>query len=399
MTLTNTAPIRRRGLMLAAASAYMAPGWVHSTGRPADIKAVLDTSCGPLLKAHDVPGLVVGLIQEGQSHFLELGTTARRGGTAATRDTIFELGSISKCFTAGLAALAHVQGRLNLDQPVGDLLPALRNTPIGMATPMHLATHTAGGLPLQFPEAVTSNDQAIGYLAAFAPMAAPGSVRQYSNPGFGLLGHATAQAMTAEFGELGRRALLAPLGLTSTYLQVPGSEMHRHAWGHDRQQRQVRVRPGAFDAEAYGLKSTASDMLRWLHMLVDPERMPPPLRQAMGCTLIPRYQAGALQQGMGWEMIPFPGSLQALLEGNGTRTVLEPLPVEAIAPSSPPSSGQSNPPTLLLNKTGSTSGFSAYVMLVPHRKAALVMLANRNFPSSDRVSAAHQVMSLLGVLG
>ena len=49
--------------MLAAASACMAPGWVHSTGRPADIKAVLDTSCGPLLKAHDVPGLVVGLIQ------------------------------------------------------------------------------------------------------------------------------------------------------------------------------------------------------------------------------------------------------------------------------------------------------------------------------------------------
>lgn len=398
MTSTNTAPIGRRELVLAAASACMAPGWVHGASRTAELEALLGATCGPLVKAHDLPGLVVGLFHNGQSCFLELGTTARHGGTAATRDTIFELGSISKCFTAALAAVAHGQGRLNLDQPVGDRVSTLRGTPIGMATPLHLATHTAGGLPLQFPADVTSNDKAMEYLAAFSPSSAPGSVRQYSNPGFGLLGLATAQAMDGDFGDLGRRALLAPVGLTSTCLQVPDGQMHRYAWGHDSRQQPVRVRPGAFDAQAYGLKSTASDMLRWLHTLVDPERMPPPLRRAMDCTMAPRYQAGVMQQGMGWEMYPWPSSLQALLEGNGARTVFDPLPVQAIPPRALPTPQQATPP-LVLNKTGSTAGFAAYVMFVPHRSAALVMLANRNFPSGDRVSAAHRVMSLLGVLG
>ena len=54
---------------------------------------------------------------------------------------------------------------------------------------------------------------------------------------------------------------------------------------------------------------------------------------------------------------------------------------------------------MLLNKTGSTSGFAAYVALVPHRQVALVMLANQNFPTGDRVTAAHQVLNTLGVLG
>ena len=222
----------------------------------------------------------MGLIFESKSYFLESGTTVRHGGGAATRDTIFELGSISKCFTSALAAFAHVQGRLSLDQPVGDIVPQLRSTPMGKATPLHLATYTAGGLPLQFPEDVTSNDKAIEYLSAFTPSAAPGSVRQYSNPSVGLLGHATALAMAGDFVELGQRALLDPLGLNSTYLQVPDAQMHRYAWGHDKHQRQVRVNPGAFDAQAYGVKSTASDMLRWLGMLLETDRMPPPLRLA-----------------------------------------------------------------------------------------------------------------------
>lgn len=393
MTVNNTETIRRRQLILAAASACMAPALVHGTTRAAEIEALLGGTYGPLVQVHGIPGLVVGLIFEGKSYFLESGTTMLHGGDAATRYTIFELGSVSKCFTSTLAAFAHVQGRLSLDQPVGDIVPRLRSTPIGKATPLHLATYTAGGLPLQFPEDVTSNDMAIEYLSAFTPSAAPGLVRQYSNPSVGLLGHATAQAMAGDFVELSKRVLLDPLGLRSTYLRVPDAQMHRYAWGHDRHRRQVRVNPGAFDAQAYGVKSTASDMLRWLGMLLETDRIPPPLRLAVAHTMSPRYHAGPMQQGMGWEMYPSPWSLQALLEGNSARTVLDALPVQA-ALSSPDAMR-----SMLLNKTGSTSGFAAYVALVPHRQAALVMLANQNFPTGDRVTAAHQVLNTLGVLG
>lgn len=415
MTSRNIAPIRRRRLILAAASTCLVPALAHSTSRAAEVEALLRATYGPLGRTHDIPGMVVGLVLEGRPYFLESGTSARHGGSAATRNTNFELGSISKCFTSSLAALAHVEGRLNLEQPVGDIVPPLRGTPIGQATPLHLATYTAGGLPLQFPEDVTSDDQAVAYLSAFTPSAAPGLMRLYSNPSMGLLGHATAQAMGGDFVELNKRALLDPLGLTSTYIRVPDAQMHRYAWGHDKNQRQVRVNPGVFDAQAYGVKSTASDMLRFLQSLLDPERLPPALRLAVAHTMIPRYQVGPMQQGMGWEMYPSPWPLQALLEGNGPRTVLDLLPVQAIAPraveprertsalderlTTPAVRSLPQPSRpLLLNKTGSTFGFAAYVAIVPHRQAALVMLANRNFPAGDRVAAAHRVMNALRVL-
>lgn len=406
MTPRRIEPIRRRRLIVAAASACVAPALAHGSTPAAEVEALLRAIYEPLAQAHDIPGLVVGLVRAGRPHFLEAGTTARQGGSAVTRDTVFELGSISKCFTSALAALAHVQGRLDLEQPVGDAVPLLKGAPIGKATPLHLATYTAGGLPLQFPEGVASIEQAFAYLAAFTPSAAPGLVRRYSNPSMGLLGHATAEAMGGDFVELGQRALLAPLGLTSTHIRVPDAQMHRYAWGHDKFQRPIRVNPGVFDAQAYGLKSTASDMLRFLQSLLDPERMPPALRLAMAHTLVPRYRVGPIQQGMGWEMYPSPGSLHALQEGNGPRTVLDLLPVQAIASRAvePPDRGGSSdgPPTtrpLLLNKTGSTSGFAAYVAMVPRRQIGLVMLANRNFPTTDRVAAAHRVLTSLGALG
>lgn len=383
--------LARRHVVLAAAAACAAPAWARRPGQGPEVQALLTRVCGPLVQAHDLPGLVAGLLTEGRPHFAAWGHAARSGGGAVTPDTIFELGSISKCFTTLLAAFAQTQGRLGLEQPVGQVVRALHGTPLGQATLLHLATYTAGGLPLQFPDGMTTADEAIDWLAAFEPTAPPGAVRRYSNPSIGLLGHAAATAMGQGYAELCEHAVLAPLGLASTFIEVPPAQMHRYAWGHDRTQRQVRVNPGVFDAQAYGVKSTARDLLRFLHTVLDPDRLPPALRPAMATTTQPRCQVGPMQQGMGWEMYPAPWSLDALQDGNSARTVLEPLPVTAPSPQARDG--------LLLNKTGSTSGFGAYVALLPHRQTAFVLLANRHYPAADRVRAAHQVLAGLGVLG
>lgn len=378
--------------MLATAVALARPAWARSTGRPADLQALLADTCSPLTAAHDLPGLVAGLIFEGRTALWATGVTALQGGGPATPDTIFELGSISKCFTALLAAAVHVDGRLDLAQPVGGIVPALRDTALGRATPLHLATYTAGGLPLQVPEDLTSSNQAMDWLAAFRPAAAPGTVRRYSNPSIGLLGQAAATVAGQDFTALMEGALLAPLGLRNTHIRVPAAQQDRYAWGHDRAQRQVRVNPGVFDAEAYGVKSTASDLLHFLQSVLDPERLAPPLRRALALTMVPRFQVGPMQQAMGWEMYPQPASLAALQEGNGPRMVLEPMPALAI----PPAPGRT--PPMLINKTGSTFGFSAYLALVPDRQAAFVLLANRNFPAAARVEAGYRVLKALGVV-
>ncbi len=413
MTFGDTSSITRRHLMLAAASACFAPAFTARAARAADIDTLLGTVYRPLVQTHDIPGLAVGLIADGRRHFLTLGTTARQGGGPVSRDTLFELGSISKCFTATLAALAHARERLQMDQPVADVVPTLQGTPIGRATPLHLATYTASGLPLQFPDGLTSTREALAYLAAFTPSALPGVVRQYSNPSVGLLGHATALALGGDFTDLSERDLFPLLGLGSTFIRMPADQMHRYAWGHDSAQRQVRVNPGVFDAQAYGVKSTVSDMLTFLESHLDPGRVAPALQQAIAQTMTPQFQAGPMQQGMGWEMYPWPPSADALQEGNGPRTVFEPVAVEPVPPlahdltrntvdGSPVRATRSlrRPGTpLLLNKTGSTFGFGAYVAFVPHRQTALVMLANRNFPIGARVAAARQVLEGMDALG
>jgi beta-lactamase class C len=407
--------ISRRHLVLASASACASTAFGSAQGHSSDVEAILSEAYRPLIEQFDIPGLVVGVIRKGQRYFFERGHTARHNGLPCSRETLFEVGSISKCFTTILAAYAQSLRFIHLHQEVGEIVQSLRGSPIGRATLLHLATYTAGGLPLQFPDNIVTPTEALAYLYAFQPTALPGLIRRYSNPSIGLLGHATAKALGGDFSDLMERDLFAFLGLSSTFIRVPPSQTYRYAWGHDKENRQVRVNPGVFDAQAYGVKSSASDMLAFLQAQLDPSHLPAPMQSAILKTMAPRYQVGPMQQCMGWEMYSSPLSVDNLLEGNGPRTIFESLAAQPIRDKTVHAKkvlirrdeGSAiknirifpdlNTP-ILLNKTGSTFGFGAYMALVPDKKTAIVMLANRNCPISARVTAAWKVMKELGAI-
>ncbi len=82
-------------------------------------------------------------------------------------------------------------------------------------------------------------------------------------------------------------------------------------------------------------------------------------------------------------------ALTRLVAGNSTDMSMKPNAASRIDPPRAPSE-----PTLF-NKTGSTSGFSAYAAFVPERKIGIVMLANVSLPSPPRVTAAHAVLEVL----
>ncbi|HEX9947679.1 MAG TPA: serine hydrolase, partial [Allosphingosinicella sp.] len=245
--------------LLAAQSAY---GSGMTTGRADAVRKAVDGAFRPLIREHDIPGLAIAVSVDGEEHFFTYGVASREGNVPVSKETIFEIGSISKVFTATLASLAEASARLSWADHPSRFIPELKGTPFDRATLLNLGTYTAGGLPLQFPREVGDHGAMLAYFRKFEPTAEAGTQRTYSNPSLGLLGHVAARALGGDFSTLMEERLFANLGLGGTYIRVPEPAMSRYAWGYDRANEAVRVNPGLFAEEAYGVKTNAADMIR-----------------------------------------------------------------------------------------------------------------------------------------
>jgi beta-lactamase class C len=89
----------------------------------------------------------------------DYGVASKATKQPVTRDTLFELGSVSKTLTATLASYAQIEGDLSLNDAVSRHLPSLDGTAFGKVTLLNLGTHTPGGLPLQVPDEVHNDAQ------------------------------------------------------------------------------------------------------------------------------------------------------------------------------------------------------------------------------------------------
>lgn len=355
----------------------------------ARVRDAVDGVMRPLVVAHNLPGLAVAVTVNGQASFFNYGVASKASATPVTEHTLFELGSISKTFTGLLAAYAERQGALSLADHPSRFLPELAASPLDTATLLHLGTYTAGGLPLQFPDEVTDESQMVRYYQQWRPDAAPGAARRYSNPSIGLLGHLTGRALGGTFADAVATTLLPALALRRTYVRVPDDAMASYAWGYNSADEPIRVNPGVLDAEAYGIKSSAADIIRYVQAQIDPSGLDDVTRQAVLATQVGYFRVGPMVQGLGWEQYPYPVPLDQLLLGNSPEISTKPNAAVALTPPRVPDG-----PTLF-NKTGSTNGFGAYVAFVPARKVGIVMLANRNYPNAARVTAAHALLEQL----
>jgi beta-lactamase class C len=356
---------------------------------PARIGAAVDRAIRPLLEEHGAPGVAVAVTVDDQRYFFSYGVAAKDTNTPVTEDTLFEIGSVSKTITATLVSYAQALGKLSLDDHPGKYLPQLRDSALDQASLLHLGTYTAGGLPLQFPDSVANNSEMMRYFQQWTPAASPGTQRRYSNPSIGLLGHITALAMEGDFAELVETELFPKLGLSRSYIRVPEAERARYAWGTNKAGKAVRVTPAVLDAEAYGVKASATDLIRFVESNLRPETLEPALRQAVEGTHVGYFKVGDMVQGLGWEQYPYPVTLERLLAGNSTAMSMKPNAATALTPPQLPAD-----PTLF-NKTGSTAGFGAYVAFVPAKQIGIVILANKNVPIPARIAAALGILERL----
>lgn len=356
---------------------------------PADrLKALVDAAVQPVMKANDIPGLAVAISLKGEPHYFSYGLASKEDGRRVTPETLFEIGSVSKTFTATLAGYALAQDKMRLDDRASQHWPALQGSRFDGISLLDLATYTAGGLPLQFPDSVQKGQAQIrDYYRQWQPTYAPGSQRLYSNPSIGLFGYLAARSLGQPFERLMEQQVFPALGLEQTHLDVPEAALAQYAQGYGKDDRPLRAGPGPLDAEGYGVKTSAADLLRFVDANLHPERLDRPWAQALDATHRGYYKVGDMTQGLGWEAYDWPISLKRLQAGNSTPMALQPHRIARL-PAPQALEGQR-----LLNKTGSTNGFGAYVAFIPGRDLGLVILANRNYPNAERVKIAYAILS------
>jgi CubicO group peptidase (beta-lactamase class C family) len=341
------------------------------------------------MQQYGIPGMAVGVTIDGRHYVFDYGVASKATGKRVDPSTLFEIGSITKTFTASLVSYAQLTGKLSLSDRVSADLPFLRGSSFDDVRLVNLGTYTAGGLPLQFPDDVKTDGDAMKYYQQWKPSHPAGTYRLYSNPSIMLLGLIAAKSMDAGFETLMQRELLTPLSLRDTFLAIPADRVSHYAQGYTDAGKPRRMSLGPLAPQAYGIRTTASDLLRFIDAnmnLVDLENT---LSRAIVNTHVGYFRLGMMTQDLVWEQYRYPVSLASLLQGNSDSVILEENRVATIEPPSRPESD------VLINKTGSTGGFGAYVAFIPRRKMGIVLLANRSYPIAARVSTAYRVLTRL----
>lgn len=220
-------------------------------------------------------GLVVALIEGNESRVFGYGRVALDNEQPPDGDTVFELASAGKTFTATVLADMHLKGELNWDEPLQSFLPDTVRVPRHSereVTLLDLATQTSGlprmppnfrpGDPLN-PYAAYTVEELYAGLSQSTLSAKPGTRYEYSNFGFGLLGHALERKAGKSYEALVIERLCDPLGMNSTRMTLDESLRARLATPHDGG-KPVVVWEDTTMAGAGSFLSTANDMVKYV---------------------------------------------------------------------------------------------------------------------------------------
>jgi serine-type D-Ala-D-Ala carboxypeptidase/endopeptidase len=305
---------------LAASCGSSARGPGAAPGRPDPAADALRGALTPLYEQGVLQGgMVIALVdpaRDGGVAYLSFGGASAEGAAPPGPDAIFEIGSISKVLTALLLAELAVAGEVSLETPVARLLPFGVRFPDkdgAVATLEHLATHRAG-LPAvpgnlspatsEDPYATYGRQQLHAYLERAELLFAPGRAYAYSSLGAGLLGHVLAGRLGVSYEAAVRTRVLAPLGLTETWIEVPAAARPRQLPGTTASGEPAA--PWRFDvlAGAGAWRSTPRDLAALLgHCAAAAAGGEGPLAEALRLAMTPIGTAGPdMEIALGWHV-------------------------------------------------------------------------------------------------
>jgi CubicO group peptidase (beta-lactamase class C family) len=306
------------------------------------------------MKRNFLPGCAIGVIADGQEFSAGLGVTSVDNPLPVDADTLFQIGSTTKTFTATAIMRLVEMGKLDLDEPIRTYLPdfAMRDPDVtARATTRHLLTHVGGWVGDFFEDTGDGDDALAIYVRKMVdlPQLTPlGAVWSYNNSAFSLAGHVIATVTGKTYEAAMLELVLKPLGLKRSYFFPSFVMLKRFAVGHAIVKEKAFVmRPWPIPRSSWpagGIAASAKDQLRYARFHLgdgtaeDGTRV---LNQQTIAAMQTPVRAGALDSKMGlsW-MIQEMGGVRFVLHG------------------------------------GATFGQLSTFMIAPERKFALVILTN-----------------------
>ncbi|MGI8926077.1 MAG: serine hydrolase domain-containing protein [Tepidiformaceae bacterium] len=190
------------------------------------------------LRRLSVPGAAVGVTHNGRVYTGGVGITNVDHPLAVTPETLFQIGSTSKTFSATAAMMLREEGRLDLEAPVRAYLPAFSlqsEEDAGRMTVRHLVTHRGGWSGDFFRDTGRGEDALARIVAKMAnsPQIVPaGTAFSYNNAGFYVLGRIIEVLSGMAFESFVRARILEPLGMTMSSYFPEDALIHRVVAGH-----------------------------------------------------------------------------------------------------------------------------------------------------------------------
>ena len=320
----------------------------------------LQSKLSRLIKKHKVPGAAVGVLHNGEVTEAAAGVINLNTGVKATTDTLWQIGSMSKPWTAQVVMQLVDEGKLSLDEPVRTYIPdfAVEDEDVAAkVTLRHLLSHTSGIDGDHFEDFGRGDDCLEKYVAATAKLGqthAIGATMSYCNTGFSIAGRVLEIVEGKVWDQIMRERVFQPLGLTHTNTLPEEALLFRTAVGHIalKPGDPVQVAPMWVLPRVCGpmglINSTVADVLTWAKLHLDGGKAPDGTQLLSEASVramqepqidVPDKHTLGSQWGVGW----------ILFDWNGRK---------------------------LYGHDGNTIGQSAFLRVAPDANLAITLLTN-----------------------
>lgn len=239
------------------------------------LNAVLSDKIRELMKSLNIPGMAIGVYEDGGEYTQGYGVTNINNPLPVDDDTLFQIGSITKTFVGTMTMILVEEGILELDTPIRTYLPEFKLVDEDVCckvTLRHLFTHTSGWVGDWFPSGLDQGSDAVEqYVRSMidnsqnTPL---GELLSYNNAGYNLAGRVLEAVTGKVFSDLLKDMLFEPLGMKDSYILPWEMMTKRFASGHQVTENGVEVADpwfiGRSSGPAGGIITSVRDMLKYI---------------------------------------------------------------------------------------------------------------------------------------